>query len=215
MDGVHVVIDLLQTLWTGLAGAGPTEQAATVLGLVAVWLATRQNLWNFPLGLVQVSLTAVVFADQRLFADMSLQGVYFIALVYGWWCWTHPGDQRRALAVTRLTRGHRTTLLLAGLVVTAVWGALLMHLSDPMPWRDAFIAAFGVIAQWLEARKKLEAWYGWIGVNLAGIGVYAAVGLYWFVGLYTLYLALSFVGLARWRASAESATGHDPLNNAR
>ena len=62
------------------------------------------------------------------------------------------------------------------------------------------IASFGVIAQWLEAHKKLEAWIGWMAVNIAGIGVYAAIGLYWFVGLYGLYLVLSFTGFWRWQA---------------
>ena len=127
------------------------------------------------------------------------QAVYFVALAYGWWCWTHPGDRTR-LPVTTLAGGHRATLVLGGLLITAIWGALLVEIGDPMPWRDAFIASFGVIAQWLEAHKKLEAWIGWMAVNIAGIGVYAAIGLYWFVGLYGLYLVLSFTGFWRWQA---------------
>lgn len=192
----------LETIWHGLAGASPLEQTATVLGLIAVWLATRQNLWNFPIGLVQVICTGIIFADQRLFADMSLQAVYFLALIYGWWCWTHPGVARQRLPVTRLTRRQRVLFIAGGLATTALWGILLARVGDPMPWRDAFIASFGVISQWLEAHKKIEAWLGWVVVNLAGIGVYAAVGLYWFVGLYGLYLVLSFVGLAHWRADS-------------
>ena len=39
-----------------------------------------------------------------------------------------------------------------------------------------------------------------MAVNIAGIGVYAAIGLYWFVGLYGLYLVLSFTGFWRWQA---------------
>ncbi|ROO26632.1 nicotinamide riboside transporter PnuC [Salinisphaera japonica] len=190
----------LETIWQGLLGASWIEQAATLLGLVAVWLATRQRIVNFPIGMVQVILTGIIFARSHLFADMTLQAVYFGALAYGWWCWTHPGGHRARLEVSSLAGGHRVTLILGGLLTTAIWGALLVELGDPMPWRDAFIASFGVIAQWLEAHKKLEAWLGWIAVNLAGIGVYAAIGLYWFVGLYTLYLALSFVGFARWQA---------------
>lgn len=190
----------LETIWQGLLGASWIEQAATVLGLVAVWLATRQRIVNFPIGMVQVVLTGIIFARSHLFADMTLQMVYFVALAYGWWCWSHPARHRVRLEVSTLAGGHRVTLVLGGLLATAIWGALLVEVGDPMPWRDAFIASFGVIAQWLEAHKKLEAWLGWVAVNLAGIGVYAAIGLYWFVGLYSLYLVLSVVGFARWQA---------------
>lgn len=196
----------LDALWHGFVDASWIEQTATVLGLLGVWLATRQSLVNFPVGLVQVVLAAIVFAGQRLYADMSLQGVYFVALLYGWWCWTHPDHQRSRLPVTRLTTAQLAALLMLGLAATAGWGALLARIGDPMPWRDAFIAAFGVLSQWLEARKKIEAWGGWVVVNIAGLAVYAAIGLYWFVFLYSLYLILSFVGLRSWWVSYRQDT---------
>ncbi|MGN8157370.1 nicotinamide riboside transporter PnuC [Salinisphaera sp. RV14] len=196
----------LDVIWHGFVDASWIEQAATLLGLLAVWLATRQSLANFPIGLVQVVLTAIVFAGQRLYADMSLQAVYFIALAYGWWCWTHPGVARERLAVSRLSWPQLAALVALGLAATGSWGALLARVGDPMPWRDAFIAAFGVLSQWLEARKKIEAWVGWVAVNVAGLGVYIAIGLYWFVILYGLYLVLSFVGLRAWWASYRHET---------
>src|SRR5699024_9791065 len=54
-----------------------------------------------------VSAGAVLFGyvlfHQHLYADTCLQGCYFIALVYGWWSWTHPGTPRGTLPVTHLT----------------------------------------------------------------------------------------------------------------
>lgn len=189
---------LLDAFWHGFVQASWVEQAATVLGLLGVWLATRQNLWNFPIGMVQVVLTATVFAGQRLYADMSLQGIYFIALAYGWWCWTHPDSRRDRLPVSRLAPRQLAGLIGLGLLATVGWGSLLSQVGDPMPWRDAFIAAFGVLSQWLEAHKKIEAWGGWVVVNITGLTLYTAIGLYWFVILYALYLVLSFVGMRAW-----------------
>ena len=88
-------MNTLETIWQGLLGASGIEQIATLLGLTAVWLATRQRLANFPIGMVQVVLTGIIFARHGLFADMTLQAVYFVALAYGWWCWTHPGERAR------------------------------------------------------------------------------------------------------------------------
>lgn len=199
---------LLDALWHAFVDASWQEQAATVLGLLGVWLAIRQSLANFPVGLVQVVLTAIVFFGQRLYADMSLQGVYFIALAYGWWCWSHPGGRRDRLPVSSLDRRWLTGYIVVGLIATGCGGAVLARLDDPMPWRDAFIAAFGMLSQWLEVHKKIQAWIGWAMVNSAGLVVYVTIGLYGFVVLYSLYLVLSFVGLRAWWISyrRESAT---------
>ena len=51
-----------------------------------------------------------------------------------------------------------------------------------MPHADAFILIFSVLAQWLQARKRLEAWLAWILVNLVAVGVY---------GLATIVFGLS------------------------
>src|SRR5699024_1505173 len=122
---------LLDILWHGFIDASWIEQTATVLGLLGVWLATRQNLWNFQVGLVQVVLAAVIFFDNRLFADMTLQGVYFAALIYGWWCWTHPDGQRDYLPVSRLSWPQLAVIIALGLLVTVGWSALLDRLGDP------------------------------------------------------------------------------------
>jgi len=192
---------IVEVVWQGMLAASWVEQAATVLGLISVWLSTRQSLWTFPLGLVQVVLIGSVFFEHRLYADTFLQGVFFVALVYGWWSWTHPGERRARLPVTRLSGLQLGALIVLGLVITAAWGRLLAQIGDPLPWRDAFIATFGILSQWLEARKKLEAWAGWVVVNIVALVVYATIGLYWFVMLYLLYLVLAFVGLHAWQVS--------------
>ncbi|HKB91672.1 MAG TPA: nicotinamide mononucleotide transporter, partial [Opitutaceae bacterium] len=67
------MITVFQDIWTGISGASWIEQAATILGLLGVVLTIRQSLWNFPIGLVQVVLSAFVFYYARLYADMKLQ----------------------------------------------------------------------------------------------------------------------------------------------
>lgn len=193
--------DAAQALWQGLTGASWIEQAATLLGLLGVWLATRQNLWNFPVGLVQVTLAGLVFFDQRLFADTALQGLYFLALIYGWVCWLRPGGPNAPLPVTRLPRKSLCLIVLGGIAATLLLAQLLIVMDDAMPYRDAFIGCFGVLSQWLEATKRLEAWAGWLMVNITGVVMYLSIGLYWFVFLYLLYLLLSVTGFISWRQS--------------
>lgn len=192
---------VVDVIWKGISSASPMELIATALGLLAVWLTTRENLWNFPLGLIQVVLIGIVLFQQQLYADTFMQGFYFCALIYGWWCWTHPHRTRRQLAVSRLTPTQLGALLTVAVIATAgcAWG--LAQIGDAMPWRDAFIAVFGIASQWLQARKKMETWPGWVLVNTAGVIIFVALGMYFLVFLYALYWVLSFVGWRAWHVS--------------
>ncbi len=196
------VIEIWLQIWAAIIGASWQEQLATILGLIGVGLTIRQSIWNFPVGLIQVVLSGFVFYHAKLYADMKLQGFFFIVLAYGWWHWSQPGENRATLPVTRLSLEARIGCLTAGLAGAFAWGWYLQHNTDAaMPYRDAFIASFSILAQWLQARKKLENWIGWIVVNSAAIVVYWQMGLYWFTVLYALFLVLAIGGYYEWRKS--------------
>ena len=58
-----------------------------VTGLLCVWLTARANVWNFPTGILNSAILGLVFLDQRLFADASLQVIFIILSAIGWWEW--------------------------------------------------------------------------------------------------------------------------------
>jgi nicotinamide mononucleotide transporter len=205
--------DVLQAIWAGIISATWLEQSATVLGVIGVVLMVRQNLWAFPVGLVQVTLWAVVSFHARLYAGMALQGVFFAALVYGWWHWTHAptlAAAREQIPVTRLSARGLLGYIALALAAAALWGWGLARYTDAaVPHWDASIAAFSVVAQWLQARKKLENWSGWMFVNAVALGVYGSQGLYWFAFLYAVFLGLAVSGHRAWLRSwrEEAARG--------
>jgi nicotinamide mononucleotide transporter len=202
------MIDILLNIWDAIIGASWYEQLATILGLVGVGLTIRQSIWNFPIGLVQVVLSGVVFYQAKLYADMKLQGFFFIVLAYGWWHWAQPGENRTVLPVTRMSVAGRIGCVVAGLVGAFLWGWYLYKNTDAaMPFRDAFIASFSILSQWLQARKKLENWIGWMVVNLAAIAVYWMAGLYWFAVLYALFFVLALGGHFEWLKSYRKHAG--------
>ncbi|MBP6508325.1 MAG: nicotinamide mononucleotide transporter [Opitutaceae bacterium] len=194
--------EIFHSIWAGITGASWMEQLATVLGLLGVWLTIRQSLWNFPVGLVQVTLSGLVFYEARLYADMKLQVFFFAVLAYGWWHWARGGENHQALRVTRLTPAGTWGCVTAALAGAALWGWYLRtHTDALMPYRDAFIASFSILAQWLQARKKLENWIGWMLVNAAAVVVYWMAGLHWFAVLYVLFFVLAVGGHYEWLKS--------------
>jgi nicotinamide mononucleotide transporter len=187
----------------GAVQATGIEQAATLLGLVGVWLMIRRSLWAFPVGLIQVVLSAKVFYDYRLYADAKLQGFYFVFLAYGWWYWTRgAGPTVPERPVTRLGSAALLAHVGAGAAGALLWGWLLATRTDAaLPYWDATIGAFSIVSQWLQARKKLENWAGWIGVNALAVGVYLAKDLHWFAFLYAVFLLMAVAGWREWRTA--------------
>ena len=185
------------------------EIIGTVLGIGGVWLMIRQNLWGWPVGLVQVAVYAWVFYDSKLYSDAILQVFFFAIQAYGWWHWRQGGKDgssgRLALPVTRLSTPVVAGWLALGGALTAGWGTVMHRTTDAaLPWWDAFILVFSLIAQWLQARKNLECWAGWLLVNTIAIGVYWAKDLRLTSGLYLVFWGLALWGWREWRRSVRS-----------
>src|SRR4051812_37896734 len=72
------------------------EAISFVTGAICVWLTVRESAWNFPIGLVNVATSAVVYFETRLFADAGLQIVYVVLTLIGWYMWLFGGQRRTA-----------------------------------------------------------------------------------------------------------------------
>lgn len=186
------------------------EILGTVLGIVGVWLMIRQNVWGWPVGIVQVAISAWVFFEARLYSDVMLQILFLGIQLYGWWHWLHGNDEVRAeLPVTRLPARAAVGWSAVGGVATLAWGEFMRrHTDAALPYWDAFILMFSVIAQWLQARKRLENWVGWMVVNVVAIGVYWAKDLRLFAALYAIFLGMAVAGHRSWRRALQEAPGH-------
>lgn len=184
------------------------EIIGTVLGVIGVGLMIRQNIWGWPVGLVQVAVYAWVFYDAKLYSDAILQVFFFAIQAYGWWHWLSSKHTaaHSELPVTTLSPGALAGWMSAGAVATVFWGAFMHRTTDAaLPWWDAFILVFSLIAQWLQARKILENWAGWMLVNLVAIGVYWAKDLRLTSGLYLVFLGMAVAGHLAWRKSLRVA----------
>jgi nicotinamide mononucleotide transporter len=176
------------------------EIIGTILGVIGVALMIRQNLWGWPVGLVQVTISAWVFFEAKLYSDVLLQGFFFAIQAYGWWHWRHGhGAAQAELPVTRLRVPGILGWCRLGAAMTAAWGEFMRRTTDAaLPHWDAFILVFSVIAQWLQARKRLENWAGWMIVNVVAIGVYWAKDLRLYAGLYLVFLGMAVAGHVAW-----------------
>lgn len=184
----------------------PLEILGAASGALGVWLTARENVWCWPVGLVNVAIYAVVFRDAKLYADMGLQGVYIALCLYGWWAWLRGGAAHGRLVVSRAPRVVLAASALVGIVFAAALGTFLRSKTDAaLPLWDAGTTAFSLVAQFLQTRKWIENWPIWIAVDTVYIGMYVVKRLYLTAGLYALFLVLAGIGLASWRRSLAGA----------
>lgn len=177
-----------------------TEIVASLLGVVNIVLLVRRSIWNYPFGIVMVTLYGVVFFEARLFSDALLQVFFFVVQVYGWWVWYHARDSEGLVKIELMSMRSRIVWAAVIVVATVAEGWYLAnYTTDSAPWMDANTTAMSVVAQYLLSIRKIENWILWIVTDVVQIGLYYWKGLYPTTGLYMLFLVLSCVGLYEWQ----------------
>jgi len=176
-----------------------TELIAAGLGVVNVWLVVKRSVWNYPFGLVMVTLYGFVFFHARLYSDTILQVYFFVVQVFGWWYWLKGRDQEGLVQPELMGTAGRLWAGLATMAGCAAGGWFFAtYTNAAAPWLDAFIAAASVVAQYLMSLRKIENWVWWIAADIVAVGVYFWKGLYPTTILYAIFLGLSVSGLMSW-----------------
>ena len=195
------------------AFANRLEAAGAIAGLISVVLLIRQNIWNWPFGVLYAGISVYLFANVPLLGQVVLNGYFLLMNAYGWWLWLRsPPATEDALLVTRASIPTLAlTLSVAGVGVVLL-GLLFDQFTDSLyPPVDISITLLSTAAMWLQARKKLESWVFWFVINLASVGLFIAVGNYFYALLYLLYIPMAVEGFVAWRRSmSETAGMHAP-----
>lgn len=183
------------------------ELAAVLITLFSIWLATKENIWYYPTGLVALAMYTWLYYSARLYAESLLQIICFALMVYGWYEWLYGGSRHTALPVTRTPQWGWTAGVAAGVVGSAatIW-VQLMFTDNPNPYVDSSLFAWSLVAQWMTARKWLENWVLWVLINTVSVPLYIVRGLTLTAGLYVGLWVLAVLGYVQWRRTLVPAS---------
>ncbi|OWK40441.1 nicotinamide riboside transporter PnuC [Fimbriiglobus ruber] len=176
------------------------EVVGFITGGVCVWLAVREHLWTWPIGLANNVVFFALFWQGRLFADAGLQVVYFALGVYGWWQWRPGARQRAELPISHTPRFE--LFVLAAAVPFATWGLreILVEVQGAAPFWDALTTVLSLVAQFLMCRKRLENWLVWIITDAIYVPLYLSHEMSLTAVLYAVFLVMCVAGWFGWRA---------------
>ncbi len=180
------------------------ELAGAVLSAIGVWLTARRHPACWPVGLVSVVIYTWVFVDARLYSDALLQIFFAVMIVYGWIRWMQHLDRGGRVRIARLATRPAILHLLAGVAGALLLGYAMQRWTDAaLPWLDATLTAFSLVAQWWEARRHIAAWWLWIAVDTIYIGEYIYKDLRITAVLYAGFLVLAAIGWRDWKRAME------------
>ena len=184
-----------------LAWPAPLEIVAAVLILINIWLAVKENIWCWPVGIAGVVLYALVNFQAKFYSNAVLQLFFLVLSIHGWYEWLHGGVNRSELHVSKTTRRQWIGCMAAGVVLT---GAILLFLrlttDAALPFWDASTTAFSLVAQWMMNEKLVENWLLWVVIDVIYVPFYVVQGL-WLTGVvvYAISVWLAWRGYVDWR----------------
>ena len=180
------------------------EIAGFVTTVLGIWLTTRRTLICWPVTLAADIFYLIVFYRAQLLSDALLQ-IFFVAFtLYGWWHWWRGYRAEGEVRVEPLGLSNLVIAMIAGAMGSVVLGVAAKHLHAALPFLDATLTSFSLVASWWQARKHTANWWLWIVVDLTYIGEYLYKDLRATALLYAILTGLAVLGLRDWRR-AESA----------
>ncbi len=182
------------------------EFSATVSGLACVWLAATNNILTWPLGIVNIITSYIIYYQVALYSDMFLQIYFFITAIYGWYYW----NQQKGIVkkITKLTSKSKIVYAFVIIVATIILGYAMSHIHiyfpilfpvpAAYPYADTLVAVASIVANLLMARRVLENWILWVFVDVLACYLYYTKGIKFIALEYVIFTALASYGLYTW-----------------
>jgi len=190
------IIHALQVWWQGQSWL---EVIGVITGLLCVYLAAKNIIWNWPIAIVSVAIYIFIFYNTRLYADMGLQFYFLVTNIYGWYFWSKKPVADDKAPVILIKKKEVVFSVFAIILFTYLLGSVLKYTPASYPFIDSFCTACSLVAQIFLARKVLENWLVWIFVDVIYVGVYIFKGLHLTAIMYAIYVGIALMGYIDWR----------------
>lgn len=185
--------------WVHLLPFGNIDVFAFISGAICVWLLVKNNIWNWPVGIINAGLFVVLFYKWHLYADSALNALYIVLGLWGWYYWTHMDKHKAERPITNGGKLEQAIVIVIGAVATYFISIHLTNIKDVAPFWDALTTSISLVATYLQARKFIESWWYWILADVIYIPLYFAKHLPLTGVLYVLFMAMCIKGLIAWK----------------
>ena len=178
---------------------------SSTTGVACVVCTGKGKLSAYIFGLINSILYAIIAFKATLYGETMLNALYYVPMQFiGFYIWSkNMNDDTHEVVKKHMKGMGRIWMLLAMIVGTFVYGLLLKHLGDAMPFVDAFTTVSSVVAMVVSVRMFSEQWWIWIAVDVMSVIMWGiaysngndsiATLLMWII-----YLATGIVMCIKW-----------------
>jgi nicotinamide mononucleotide transporter len=195
-------MDYIQKLSSEIQYTRWQEWISTITQIWSVWLARKNNILVFPIGLIGLCLAVYLYffiADPPLYADASLNLYYIIMSIYGWYIWNKKRDDSEVYPISKLSKNEWIVGIGIFLITLSVLYYVLTLTNSNTSVMDATVSSSAVLGMWWMTRRKIENWIAYIISNSVAIPLNFYKGFMLFTLMYILFLLLAIYGYMEWK----------------
>lgn len=199
--------NISDSLITAYKATSLTEWFIFITAMLYIILVALELSLGWLFGIIASILSVYLCYEGKLFLESGLNIFYVIIGIYGWYQWLYGSKEKTELHISRLNLTKNFQLLLIGCLLWIPFGFVAHRYSTQvLPYLDAFITAFSIIATWMTAKKIIENWLYWIVIDTLGILLYGYREFYLLALLNVLYTILAFNGYLQWRKRLKTSS---------
>lgn len=199
--------EVADSVFSAFKQTSTTEWLIFITAMLYVLLAAIENVWCWLFGILSSALSVYLCYTGQLFLESGLNVFYVVIGIYGWYQWLYGSKEKAELEIVSFSLLKNAKLFRIGLLIWFPLGLISNQYSTQvMPYLDAFITAFSILATWMTAKKILENWLYWIAIDALAIILYASRGFNLLALLYFIYTLLAVAGYIKWRNKLKASS---------
>ena len=186
----------------------PFELIAVVTGIISVWLAKKENVWLYPVGVISVVLWIYLCWIGSLFGQSVINLFFFAMNVYGWYNWLRRDENNQPnVVINSNTKNQNILMIFASVVLSGLIYFMLLPLQEENALMEfivleSIITALNFVAMWLMAWKRLEHWLLWIIGDIMCIPLFIHKDYPLGVIQFLVFIVIAYLGYKEWKLKA-------------
>ncbi len=186
------------------------EVLAVITGIASVWLAKKENLLVYPIGIISVLIYVWLCWGVKLYAHTGINLFFFCVSIYGWFNWLRKKEDN-TMAVS-IKKNSRNENFLSICIMVLLWAVLyfillpFQEIGTPVivTLTEAFTTAMCFVGMWLMAWKRVENWIFWIVADLIHIPLYIYKELHITTIQFFIFTIIAYLGYREWSAKVKA-----------
>jgi nicotinamide mononucleotide transporter len=170
------------------------EIIAVILGLLYLVLISFSQRIAWIFGIISSAIYVYIAFITEIYLQAGLQFIYVVLGVFGFINWGKSEETK--LKIWRLK--YHFLVGIPTFVLAILLGFIFSKTNQKLPYLDAFISVFAILATYLTTKSILENWLYWIVLNLLSMYLWYEQDLQLTVFLFAVNTLMAVFGFIMW-----------------